>query len=127
MGSGDGKEVGGRGEESVEESSGEGGDWTALRLAMWDLGQCDRKRCTGTRLARQGVVEELRLGQVGGLMNVYNFGTSWLAACCSCTYLLILHVVERIFSCKYFLEKIVAVFSWSYSVTHGPELRVKTR
>ncbi len=29
---------------------------------MWDLGQCDKKRCTGTRLVRQRVVQELRLG-----------------------------------------------------------------
>ncbi|KAK9815501.1 hypothetical protein WJX72_004749 [[Myrmecia] bisecta] len=31
---------------------------------MWDLGQCDKKRCTGTRLVRQRQVQELRLGVV---------------------------------------------------------------
>lgn len=41
----------------------EGSGAPHIRLAMWDLGQCDKKRCTGTRLVRQGVVQELRLGQ----------------------------------------------------------------
>ena len=36
-----------------------------VKLAMWDLGQCDRKRCTGTRLVHQGLVKELKLGEGG--------------------------------------------------------------
>jgi hypothetical protein len=58
----------------VRERNGDGGgdggdgggaapDKPPFRLAMWDLGQCDKKRCSGTRLVRQGLVQELRLGQ----------------------------------------------------------------
>ena len=37
---------------------------TLPRLAMWALGQCDRKRCTGTRLVRKGMVEVCGLLQL---------------------------------------------------------------
>lgn len=33
-----------------------------VKLGMWDLGQCDKKRCTGTRLVHQRICKELKLG-----------------------------------------------------------------
>jgi hypothetical protein len=72
----DGEEVtSSEGEGGSEPGSGEDdeGDHSAgsssstplipLKIAMWDFGQCDSKKCTGRKLARLGSLKELRVSQ----------------------------------------------------------------
>ncbi|ALC45664.1 CG4338 [Drosophila busckii] len=49
---------------SGDESGGQSlGKPPHFAVAMWDLNHCDPKKCSGRKLARLGLIENLRLGQ----------------------------------------------------------------
>lgn len=49
--------------DSSDEDSNAQGKPPEFNVAMWDLNHCDPKKCSGRKLARHGLITNLRLGQ----------------------------------------------------------------
>ena len=69
------------GSEVSKEESEDERDFVSFPVAMWDLLQCDPKRCSGRKLSRLGMIKELKLGQKWSGICLSPKGNPHYAAC----------------------------------------------